>query len=262
MNASDGVEGLFNAGHEPKDTELRTAWQALIRKPVITERRVYGDNAAMPSDRAESFRAWMKANKTNGKQVALKAGIPYTTLASFIQGGTRSLKGENEEKILAAFGATPAEVFGGAEASPAAPQLVRIIGRVGADVSGSVIMTTAHDSWDMVPVAPGATSKSVALLVSGHSMHTFAEDGSLIYFENQQTPPEPDMLGYPCVVETEDGRVLVKRLLKGSQPGLYDLESVVGPTIADVRLRWAAEIIAVIPARQARRIIVRGMADA
>lgn len=65
------------------------------------------------------------------------------------------------------------------------------------------------------------------------------------------------MLGYPCVVETEDGRVLVKRLLRGSQPGLFDLESIVGPTIRDVRLNWAAEILAVVPPRQAKRIIVR-----
>ncbi len=60
------------------------------------------------------------------------------------------------------------------------------------------------------------------------------------------------------VVETESDEVLVKRLLRGSSPGRYDLESVVGPTRHDARLRWAAHITAIIPPFQARRIIVRG----
>lgn len=138
-----------------------------------------------------------------------------------------------------------------------ADHLVRVIGRVGADASGQVILSSGDESWDMAPQAFGVTSKAVALEVRGHSMHTFAEDGALIYFEEQKTTPDADMLGYPCVVETEDGRVLVKRLLRGSAPGLFDLESIVGPTIRDVRLNWAAEILAIVPPRQARRIIVR-----
>jgi hypothetical protein len=51
--------------------------------------------------------------------------------------------------------------------------------------------------------------------------------------------------------------LLLKRLLKGSRPNLYDLESYIGPTISDVRLVWAAEPTAIIPAKQARKIIRR-----
>lgn len=134
---------------------------------------------------------------------------------------------------------------------------VPVIGRVGADADGLVIYTTGDVTGDMAPIPPGGSSESVALEVSGHSMRALAEDGALLYFEDQRTPPTPDMLGYPCIVETEDGRVLVKRLLKGSKGGVYDLESQVGPTISDVRLRWAAEITAIIPAKVARRIIRR-----
>ncbi|MBS0331228.1 MAG: peptidase S24, partial [Proteobacteria bacterium] len=42
------------------------------------------------------------------------------------------------------------------------------------------------------------------------------------------------------VVELDTEEVLVKRLLRGSQPGTYDLESIAGPTRQDARLRWAA----------------------
>ena len=82
-----------------------------------------------------------------------------------------------------------------------------------------------------------------------------ADDGALIYFEDQRTPPSPDMLGHVVVVETDTDEVLVKRLLRGSKPGLFDLESVAGPVRQDARLRWAAHITAIIPPFQARRII-------
>lgn len=135
--------------------------------------------------------------------------------------------------------------------------MVRIIGRVGADAGGTVLLAFADDSYDMAPLPPGGTSKSVALEVNGLSMPMFADDGSLIYFEDQKVEPTPDLIGEICAVETEDGRVLVKRLLRGSAPGLFDLESIVGATIKDVRLKWAAEITNIVPPRQARRVIVR-----
>jgi DNA-binding XRE family transcriptional regulator len=140
---------------------------------------------------------------------------------------------------------------------PGSEPMVRIIGRVGADAEGAVIHTTGQEGFDMAPIPPGGSSAAVALEVTGHSMRAVAEDGSLIYFEDQRNPPTPDMLGYYCIVETEDGRVLFKRLLRGSAAGLYVLESQVGPPIEDIRLRWAAEPTAIIPPKQARRIIRR-----
>jgi DNA-binding XRE family transcriptional regulator len=142
-------------------------------------------------------------------------------------------------------------------AQPSGEPMVRIIGRVGADTEGTVIHTTGQEGFDMAPIPPGGSSAAVALEVTGHSMRAVAEDGSLIYFEDQRNPPTPDMLGYYCIVETEDGRVLFKRLLRGSAAGLFVLESQVGPPIEDVRLRWAAEPTAIIPPKQARRIIRR-----
>jgi hypothetical protein len=97
-------------------------------------------------------------------------------------------------------------------------------------------------------------------------MHTFAEDGALVYFEDQKHPPTEDMIGEIVVVqvardgdEANDEDVLIKRLQRGSAEGLYNLESILGPTIRDVRIRWAAEIIQITPPRQARRLLRRGL---
>jgi len=93
----------------------------------------------------------------------------------------------------------------------------------------------------------------VALRVVGHSMRGVADDGALIYFEDQRSAPTPDMLGHVVVVEVDTDEVLVKRLLRGSRPGLFDLESVAGPTRQDARLRWAAHQRSRWPSLRVRR---------
>lgn len=165
-----------------------------------------------------------------------------------------------------AFKVSPAWLYGEPDApvAPSAaarpktrgePALVPVVGRVGADAEGAVMFATGQDLGDLVPIPPGGSERAVALLVRGHSMRGLADDGGLIYFEDQRTPPTEDMLGHVVVVETDRDEVLVKRLLRGSRAGRYDLESLAGPTRRDCRLRWAAHITAIIPPFQARKII-------
>lgn len=166
-----------------------------------------------------------------------------------------------------AFKVNPEWLYAASGPMRAGDGMVPIIGRVGADTEGRVVRTLTQAANDLAPAPTGGTSKSVALEVDGHSMRGFADDGALVYFENQHTPPTEDMLGEVVVLQiatgehdADDEDVLVKRLLRGSRDGLYDLESIVGPTMRDVQVRWAAEIIQIIPPKQARRLIRRGYA--
>lgn len=90
-------------------------------------------------------------------------------------------------------------------------------------------------------------------------MPGIADEGALLYFEEQVTKPTKDMINRIVIVETQDGEVLVKRLLRGSEKGLFDLQSIVGQTLEDVRIKWAAHITAIIPPIQAQKIIRRGV---
>lgn len=166
------------------------------------------------------------------------------------------------KQYAAAFGVDPQWLYDGAapsdpDAAPSAPRsvMVPVIGRVGADTEGRVLFATGQEEGDLVPLPPGGSDKAVALKVVGHSMRGVADDGGLIYFEDQRTAPTPDMFGHVVVVETAEGEVLVKRLLRGSRSGRFDLESVVGPLRENCKLRWAAHITAIIPPHQARRIL-------
>lgn len=205
--------------------------------------------------RGERLRKARKEKGLSVDQLAQRTGYSGSGVRA-IENGQNGLRPDAAQKFAPILGTTAAWLLTG-DGDGSGAEYVAIIGRVGADNEGSVVYTTADATGDVAPIPPGGSTDSVALEVTGHSMRGFADDGALLYFEAQETPPTPDMLGYPCIVETEDGRVLLKRLLKGSRPGVYDLESQVGPTLSDVRLRWAAEITAIIPPKVARRIIRR-----
>lgn len=213
------------------------------------------------------------------------AGFPTALAAAEACGWNRNTYASNENgnapysyktaRIYgAAFGVDPSWLYEGrgtpnadvaaflpprpaaAEDRDRAPELFApVIGRVGADTEGRVLFATGQSPGDLVPIPPGGTASAVALHVVGQSMHGLVDHGGLIYFEDQRTPPSPDMLGHVVVVETDTDEVLVKRLLRGSKPGLFDLESLTGPPRKDCRLRWAAHITAIIPPHQARRIL-------
>ncbi len=206
------------------------------------------------------------------RQARLDRGFETAAAAADAFGWSRNTYASNEngnapfsyrraKEYAGAFGVSAEWLYDAAGSmQPAgADGLVAVIGRVGANPEGTVLFATGDDPVELAPIPPGGGAAARALKVVGHSMRGVADDGALIYFEDQRTPPTADMLGHVVVVETDTDEVLVKRLLRGSRPGLYDLESVAGPMRQDARLRWAAHITAIIPPFQARRII-RGAA--
>jgi SOS-response transcriptional repressor LexA len=213
------------------------------------------------------------------RQARLAAGFETAAAAAEAHGWNRNTYASNENgnapyswrrarDYALAFGVRPDWLYDaqgpavgvgtGADSGPGQPRPAPIIGRVGADPGGEVLLAGGQAPPEFAPLPPGGTERAVALRVTGHSMRGLADDGALIYFEDQRTPPSPDMLGQVVVVELDTGEVLVKRLLRGGAPGRFDLESVAGPTRRDARLRWAAHITAIVPPWQARRILIQG----
>lgn len=202
------------------------------------------------------------------RQARIDKGFETAAAAADAFGWSRNTYASNEngnapfsyrraKEYAAAFGVGAEWLYdaAGPALAVAGSGLVAVIGHVGANPDGTVLFATGHTPTELAPVPPGGTDQARALRVVGHSMRGVADDGALIYFEDQRTPPTPDMLGHVVVVEIDTDEVLVKRLLRGSRPGLFDLESVAGPMRQDARLRWAAHITAIIPPFQARRII-------
>jgi len=203
------------------------------------------------------------------RQARLDAGFETAAAAAEAHGWNRNTYASNENGNAPyswrrardygrAFSVRPEWLYDAQGPAAGQPGPAPVIGRVGADPGGEVLLAGGQVQPEFAPLPPGGTERAVALRVTGHSMRGLADDGAQIYYEDQRTPPSPDMLGQVVVVELDTGEVLVKRLLRGGAPGRFDLESLAGPTRRDAQLRWAAHITAIVPPWQARRILLSG----
>jgi hypothetical protein len=143
---------------------------------------------------------------------------------------------------------------------PSRPKTTTIVGRAGAATDGKVIMAEGQGGLGTVTVPEGASEESKAIEIEGYSMGVLA-DGALVFYTEVHSAPTDDMLGLVVVVGTSDGSVLLKKLLRGSSKGLYDLESINGPTLRDQQVIWAAHIDSLVPPWRAKRLRIETFED-
>lgn len=167
-----------------------------------------------------------------------------------LERGERRLTSDYIARAAQAFGVSPAQVLVEQDGVH-----VPVVGKVGADPTGAIAFGTGQGLGLWTPPPPGGAERTVALLVEGHSQRGLADDGSLVYYDMRRDPPTDDMVGHVVVVGLPTGEVLLKRLLRGSRPHLFDLESLNGPTLRDAEVEWAAHITAIVPPWQARKVL-------
>lgn len=123
---------------------------------------------------------------------------------------------------------------------------IPVVGYVGA--GAEVLAIDDHmkgDGLDEVPAPPGMLN-GIALIIRGDSMQPKYDDGEVIYIEKVFVSVE-SLIGSICYVELADGRRYLKRLMLGSQPGVFTLESLNGPAIVDAVVERAYPIAFVRP---------------
>lgn len=201
------------------------------------------------STSGESRRGDNTAMRNNLRKLRLERKLGQEELAR-LMGTTRSqyIKLEKGERRLSDVWIARAASALGVDAGALVTNSdgVPLVGYVGA--GGQAIMYTDFDNQtELVARPPDAGQKTVAAIVRGDSMSGIAEDGDLIYWEDEPSPPTEAMIGKLCVVGTADGRILVKRLLKGSRPGLWHLISTNHAPIEDCEVAWASRVTWVKP---------------
>ena len=82
--------------------------------------------------------------------------------------------------------------------------------------------------------------------IRDHSLGSFFNRW-LVFIDEIREPVTPDLLGYLCVIGTEDGHILLKQLQPGRTAGRYDLISEFGTTFRDVSVTWAAKVRIILP---------------
>lgn len=73
-------------------------------------------------------------------------------------------------------------------------------------------------------------------------MRGIADDGWLVFFDDEKEPPTTELFGKLCVLELKSGDILVRMLQPGRKKNKFDLESSTEPTLRDQDVRWAARV--------------------
>jgi transcriptional regulator with XRE-family HTH domain len=101
---------------------------------------------------------------------------------------------------------------------------------------------------DQIDAPVRLSRAAVGVWVRGDSMYPAFESGDILVYEEQRTDFS-DLIGKRTIVKLQDGRMFVKRLRRGSTKDFYYLESTNAPPIEDVKIEWAAPIVAAIMKR-------------
>lgn len=197
---------------------------------------------AMEEDIAQRIKRRLKELNMSPRAASLKAGGSGDLLRGLLRGNQRSFRGEHLTGIASVLGVSVSWLLTGhdgfGESGEPLLDLVPVRGYVGAGAEAHYYEIASNPN-DFVPMPPGGNTKTIAVAVRGTSLGEIF-DGSLVYYDDVRDEPAPDMLRKLCVVGLADGRVLVKKLLKGSIAGRYHLASSTGEMIEDAQVEWAA----------------------
>jgi SOS-response transcriptional repressor LexA len=132
----------------------------------------------------------------------------------------------------------------GPEDPEGADNTIPVWGQVGAggavfrfhDVTGPI---------DRIPAPEDSNSRTAAVEITGDSLGPLFDKWYAVYDEVRD-PPTKDLIGQLCIVETNDNRVMIKKLKKG-RGKRFTLESNYDPPLYDVEVKWAAPVKNLVP---------------
>lgn len=216
-----------------------------------------------PGERLKAART--DAGYRSARSAALEHGWPESTYNSHERAGSHGARLFDEEwakKYARAFRVDMIWLLHGVGAAKA-QNIVPIMGYVGA---GAEIYPDQEqvppDGLSEVELPMAIPEGLIGLEVSGESMLPRYDPGDVIIVWREQRRPIEALLGEEAAVRTEDGRRFLKRIMRGSAPRTFNLESWNARTIEAVGIEWVGEIYLLVRAGQIRRIEQRERVNA
>lgn len=154
-----------------------------------------------------------------------------------LETGKRRLSDFWIEKLAKALEIAASEIW--SDSGSTVPT-VPVVGYVGA--GAQVFNFDDQSNLDFIEVMPGAED-TCALTVRGESMFPRYLPGDLIFYRPVDFVDDR-VVGKECVVQVQGSTAptYVKRVQRGSVPGLYRLASYNAPDIEDVHIAWASPV--------------------
>jgi len=210
----------------------------------------------------EMLSAIMAVKGLNRTEVAAAIGVSQPTVTRWYRNG-QDPRGETRDKIREMYrDAITSEHIDSADVATLSTQSrkrrpdqeVRVVGYIGAGAEVHAIDDHEKGAGlDVVQVDFPVRHGTVGVIVRGDSMLPMFEDGDLVGYLRDAAGPE-QLIGKICVVKVQDGPTYIKRLKRGSEPGLYTLVSANARDIEDVEVEWAARYRFHLPADEWHRL--------
>lgn len=192
-------------------------------------------SVAQSSRVPNNIRAIRRRKGLSLEAVAERMGTSAQQL-SRLERGQRPLTEEWARKAAKAMEADFFEVFGNAGDTR---KTVPVVGYV---ADGAVVREFDRvGELDRVPAPPDA-DEPVAVVVVGNAMWPAFVDGDLLFYEPEKVPPPSLLIGRECVVQTADGRRMVRRLFRSPEPNRFRLASYNAPDEDGVVVEWASPV--------------------
>jgi transcriptional regulator with XRE-family HTH domain len=202
-------------------------------------------NQPEPADRARGarIRRARKALKLSQKDLARELGVSRVAVTQWEGGEMPDARRWPTLVNILRIGLDNL-ILGEVSAEP-----VPVVGYVGAGAEVFLVDDLATGQRiDDAPPFPGQKGPAVAVRVRGDSMLPQIEDGwTLYYAADQSAGVVPDAVNRLSVVQVHDGPMLVKKLEPGRKKNLWRLVSFNASPRDDVRLDWAARVLAIVP---------------
>lgn len=200
----------------------------------------------------------IEARETNPRAVSVAAGMSPDAIRGILRNPGSSPTVETIRKIAIALDVSPEWLAYRHGEGPEDSQTGSTVGVIGYIAAGGAIDTSSEqinraDPLFEVRVPFPIPDDALAFQVKGPSMWPRYDDGDVIVCSRFSEHPD-GVIGFPAGVETADGSRYLKRVLHGSQPGLYHLESYNAPLMPDVHVVSFSSVIAVIPASQVKTV--------
>ncbi|NPD17565.1 helix-turn-helix domain-containing protein [Xinfangfangia sp. D13-10-4-6] len=185
-------------------------------------------------------------------ELAEMAGVSRSVLNEY-ELGTKVPNTKRLQQIADALNVDPAELI-----KPAA-RPVAVPGRAGAGDEVFLVDDYAKGGGLYHVECPPllAPSGIVAVEIKGDSMEPVYSEGDLLFYSRATADGVPsEVIGRKVIAQTDDGRVWVKVLKAGTEPGLFHLLSLnpAGRNMHDQRVTWAAPVRLHLPKEFVKRV--------
>lgn len=181
----------------------------------------------------EKFIRWIRAGlQQHGKtQVGLAKclGVAHPQITRLLK-GERGIKVHELPKIADYLGLPIPDV-----------NVAPLVGRVSA--GAAIEFFDDHEKGaghNDEALPPGMGPDTVAVRVQGNSMLPDYRDGDLLFYDTIYEAIPEHFVGRELIIRLATGETLVKKLLRGSRPGLWTLDSYNAELIQDVVIEWVA----------------------